>query len=102
MLSTLRLFSSVLVVLMAGVTGCAAPKHWAKDGATEADFNRDSWTCAQAAAQQEMRHVVIPAGQIAVGVSKPVTAVNKDLYRACMQAYGYQRVEGGTWIGIKD
>jgi len=67
------------------LTGCAE-KHWTKPGATLEDFKRDSHACGLEA----RRGVYIG------------TPVNKRLYRGCMRARGYQQVEGGEWVGLRD
>ena len=75
-----------LVILTAiGAAGCAE-KHWTKPGATVEDFNRDSYACGQEA--QRGVYVGVP--------------INKRLYRSCMVARGYQLVEGGPWVGLRD
>jgi len=67
------------------VTGCAE-MHWAKPGATIEEFNRDSKACGL-----EARRGVFTA-----------PPVDKRVYRSCMSARGYQRNEGGKWVGLRD
>jgi uncharacterized protein YcfL len=67
------------------LVGCA-PKHWAKPGATAEDFERDSKACGL-----EARRGVFTA-----------PPVDKRRYRSCMTARGYERVEGGKWVGLRD
>lgn len=81
------------------LTGCA-DKHWAKPGATAQEFNRDSYECAREARQSVARW----GGGIVGMINQPKDdeSVNKELYRACVQARGYERVQGGPWKGIRD
>jgi len=79
-----------LVLALLAVLGVAAcsEKHWTKPGATVEDFNRDNHACALEAQR---------------GVfSYQATPVNKRTYRTCMRARGYQLVEGGQWVGLRD
>ncbi len=88
------IFRCALIIAVILLTGCA-DKHWTKPGATAQGFSRDSYECA---AQHREHHASFkPFEGYREGDS-----VNKDLYRACMQSRGYQRVEGGEWIGIRD
>ena len=77
----------VMVATMAAIAfaGCAE-KRWTKPGATVEDFNRDSHACGQEA-------------QRGAFVGAPV---NTRVYRSCMFARGYRRVEGGQWLGLRD
>jgi hypothetical protein len=70
----------VWLLAVVGVSGCA--KHWTKPGATNAEFSRDSYECA-------LQHS--DGGE-----------VRKNLYRACLQNHGYDRVIGGEFIGLRD
>jgi hypothetical protein len=63
--------------------GCATD-HWSKAGATAEDFYRDSWECARQTTYREG------------------TKVNKDLYRACLNARGYSRNDPNGWKGLRD
>ena len=74
---------SILAAVLA--TGCAE-KHWAKPGATAADFERDSHACGLEARR-------------GVFIAPPV---GRRVYRNCMTDRGYQRVEGGKWVGLRD
>jgi hypothetical protein len=76
----MRQWLPVVWLLAVVVSGCA--KHWTKPGATNAEFSRDSYECAQA--HQD-------GGE-----------VRKNLYRACLQNRGYQHVQGGEFIGLRD
>jgi hypothetical protein len=94
--AAIRALASAVTVAVA--VGCASSTlHWTKPGATRDDFNRDSYECAQ----QHSRDTFTWRPPIAGGPEYG-PAVNKDLYRACLQSRGYQRVEGGEWIGIRD
>jgi len=76
---------ALLAVL--GVAACSE-NHWTKPGATVEDFNRDNYACALEAQR---------------GVfSYQATPVNKRTYRTCMRARGYQLVECGQWVGLRD
>jgi hypothetical protein len=90
----------VIVLAVAAVTGCAAQRHWAKPGVTEADFHRDSYTCAQATSRDtfEWRRGGLGWG----GGPHYGSTVDKHMYRACIKAQGYQFVEDGQWQGFRD
>jgi hypothetical protein len=36
------------------------------------------------------------------GPSGDEKGINEEMYRMCLQARGYQRVEGGAWVGVRD
>ena len=76
----------VLVILSGVLAGGCATKHWTKPGATAQDFARDSEACGL-----EARRGVFTA-----------PPVDKRKYRSCMMARGYERVEGGQWMGLRD
>ena len=80
-----RGYLMVALLTAMGVAGCAE-RHWAKPGATVEDFNRDSHACGLEA-------------QRGVFSGLPVRT---QPYRSCMRARGYQLVEGGPWVGLKD
>jgi hypothetical protein len=84
----------LLPIVLAAIGGCAE-KHWTKAGATEADFNRDSYECAKESVNWETNFD--PFAGYSYGMR-----VNKDLYRLCMSNRGYSRVEGGKWVGPRD
>lgn len=65
------------------VAGCASTKHWSKPGATAAEFARDSFDCATKSREEK-------------------GGVNKDVYRACLQMFGYERRSDGQFKGIGD
>jgi hypothetical protein len=87
--------TAVLLCTVGLLSGCAS-KHWAKTGVTAEDFGRDSYQCAQ-----EARMGFVWGGS-AFGPSRDERMVNRDLYRGCVQARGYQHVEGGEWVGFRD
>jgi hypothetical protein len=89
-----RLLALAATVVLAPA---CAEKHWIKAGATEEDFNRDSYECAMSTTEQAFTWRPPIAGGPRFG-----TEVNKDLYRLCMTRRGYRRVEGGQWIGVRD
>ena len=80
-----RGYLAFAILAAIGIAGCAE-KRWTKPGATVEDFNRDSHECGQEA-------------QRGVFVAAPV---NTRVYRSCMFARGYRRVEGGQWVGLRD
>jgi hypothetical protein len=85
-----RLAAGFLLGLLT-VAGCATTERgWTRPNTTEAEFNRDSYECAREAVEWS------------VTAPRIETKVNKDLYRACMRARGYQLVEGGAWRGFRD
>jgi hypothetical protein len=65
------------------VSGCASTKHWSKPGVTQAEFARDSFECATKSPGKD-------------------GSVSKDVYRACMQMFGYERRADGKFEGIGD
>lgn len=75
-----------LAILTAVLVAGCAQKHWTKPGATAEDFERDSRACGLEARR-------------GVFIAPPV---DKRIYRSCMTTRGYQRVEGGTWVGLRD
>ena len=82
-----RSYLALAILTAIAGAGCAE-KHWSKPGATVEDFNRDNHACALEAQR---------------GVySYQSTPVNKRPYRNCMRARGYQLVEGGEWVGLRD
>lgn len=79
------------------LAACGTTKHWTKPGATAEDFNRDSYACAKETSRDTFRWRA-PI----VGGPKYGPEVDKDMYRACLRARGYERVEGGQWEGFRD
>jgi hypothetical protein len=77
-----------------GLAACGT-LHWTKPGATAPDFARDSYACGQQ--HQEVSRSFAPFEGYQEGVN-----VNKQLYRACMQAKGYQRTDPDGWVGLRD
>ena len=93
----MRLAAIVTLVLALLLAGCASTLHWRKAGATPAEFARDSYECARQSQQSVFRF----GGPWWLGVSDS-ERINKSLYRACLQTYGYERVEGGEFVGLRD
>jgi hypothetical protein len=91
-----RHLAGILICSVGLLSGCAS-KHWSKAGATEAEFNQDSYACAQQHGRDTFQWRPPIAGGPRYGPE-----VDKDLYRSCMKARGYSFVEGGNWIGIRD
>jgi hypothetical protein len=80
------------------LTACGGPTlHWTKAGASRADFDRDSYECAREHSRDSFEWRPPIAGGPRYGPQ-----INKELYRACLTARGYQRVEGGEWVGLRD
>jgi hypothetical protein len=92
-----RSLSIAALVLVVSGSGCTTERGWAKAGAAEADFNRDSYECTREATFVSRRAVVDGSGALR-GEAKS----DKDLYRACMRARGYQLIDGGHWRGFRD
>jgi hypothetical protein len=59
--------------------GCADPPVWSKPGATQADFNRDSYECE--------RDTRMAAASFGTGVVASIQA--QDFMGRCMVAHGY-------------
>jgi hypothetical protein len=84
-----------------GLGGCAEPKHWTKPESTADDFARDSQACEREATRVYGRS----AGFHPVASFSPsgvYANVSTEAYRDCLERRGYQRVEGGPWIGARD
>jgi hypothetical protein len=95
--SCLFLPIAALVLVVFG-SGCTTELGWAKAGAAEADFNRDSYECAREATVASRRAAIVDGPGAVRGEAKS----DKDLYRACMRARGYQLIDGGHWRGFRD
>lgn len=80
-----RGYVALAMLTAIGAVACSG-RHWTKPGATVEDFNRDSHACGLEA-------------QRGVFSGLPVRT---QTYRSCMRARGYQLVEGGPWVGLKD
>jgi hypothetical protein len=85
-------------VLVVSGSGCTTERGWAKAGAAEADFNRDSYECVREATFASRRVAIVDGAGAIRGEAKS----DKDLYRACMRARGYQLIDGGHWRGFRD
>lgn len=79
------------------LTACTST-HWSKPDGTLEGFNRDSYDCVREARTSW----TAPPIAILFGPSADERGVNKELYRTCLQSRGYQRVDGGTWVGVRD
>jgi len=88
---------AILLLCAWWLAGCGGTLHWAKSGATTQDFQRDSYDCARGSQQNVFRF----GGPIWMQPTDK-DRVNRELYRSCMQAQGYERAEGGTWEGHRD
>ena len=90
------LMLTVSVVLLAGCGG--ARRSWIKAGATEEQFQRDSYECASQSTYTSRRAGLGGGG----GFYREGTAVNEDLYRACLRSRGFIRqTEQQGWRGIE-
>lgn len=90
--------SGLVAILALASWGCATGRGWMKAGATEAAFDRDSYECAREATYTSRRAELADG----TGPFREEAKTDKDLYRACMRARGYQFVEGGQWRGFRD
>jgi hypothetical protein len=70
-----NLFAAVLVIAL---SGCATPMIWDKDGATQADYNKDSYQCEKDARQ---------SGYYGGGLAGAIAM--RDFFQRCMVAAGY-------------
>jgi len=88
-----------LVIALALLAAGCTSTHWSKPGGTLEAFNRDSYACANEARQAwfEFRR-----GPLAFGPSGDEKGINKNMYRLCLQARGYERSDSGTWVGVRD
>jgi hypothetical protein len=93
-----RSLSIAALVLVVSGSGCTTERGWTKAGAVEADFNRDSYECAREATSASRRAAIVDGSGLIRGEVKS----DKDLYRACMRARGYQLIDGGHWRGFRD
>jgi hypothetical protein len=66
------------------LAGCGTPRAWTKPGATQASFNKESYSCERDA--QFAQHL----GTGAVGISNA-----RDMFDRCMQAAGWTEVPEG-------
>lgn len=71
--------AALLAVAVVIAAGCSADLHWAKPGVTVADFQRDSYECAQRSTQHVFR--VGPAPLIMMQSHGDADRINKELYR---------------------
>jgi len=83
------------------IGGCAQTKHWTKPESTADDFARDSQNCEREATRIYGRSAGFhPAASFSP--SGVYANVSTDTYRDCLERKGYQRVEGGQWVGVRD
>ena len=87
--------SMVAPILLCALAACATPRHWTRANTTEAEFHRDSFECAKESPGFKFR--AWPKMTAGGG-----STVDKDIYRSCMRARGYEFVEGRPWIGHRD
>jgi len=100
-----------LVGLSALLTGCARNIIWDKPGATQQEFNQDSYACTQSSQQyQAPVSTPQPQGQMVGGIyvapswtqqlaasmgnSPGGYTTNQNLYRSCIQSKGYVPRQG--------
>ncbi len=86
------------VISLAILAGCASPL-WTKEGATQADFNRDAAQCeyeaASATASYSQGQTARTTGGAAAqgfGEGMAIGLKKNELGRLCMTAKGYTRV----------
>lgn len=70
------LLVGTVVVFM--VTGCAQPMVWNKYGATQADFQQDSYACEKDARQ---------SGYFGTGIAGAINM--RNFFKHCMVAHGW-------------
>jgi hypothetical protein len=71
----------VVVTSLLLVGACASPTIWDKSGATQADFNKDSYEC--------QKDAYAAGGAQYVGYGATRRTVNVPMYNNCMVAHGY-------------
>ena len=87
---------TVIVLMLAGCGG-GMKNLWVKSGATEQEFQRDSYECASTSTYTS-RKAGLGGG---AGFYREKTDVNEDLYRACLRARGYSRIKTDRgWKGL--
>ena len=69
----------LVVAVLIGITGCAAPMVWQKSGATQSDYNTDSYAC-----EKDSRQSGYYGGGIAGALAM------KDFFKRCMVSKGYE------------
>ena len=101
----------VAILMLLVVIGCAQNTTWDKSGATQQQFNQDSYACTQAAQQYTApTSTPYPQGQMVSGQyvapswsqnlnaalnnSSGGYSTNNNLYRGCMQSKGYSPRQG--------
>lgn len=85
-----RMRSVLIPSLLMATVACQAPM-WFKAGATQDDFARDKYACAQETQQPVSAARVDRRG----GESSSRIATNVDLFKACMNARGYYETRPG-------
>lgn len=63
------------------LVGCAEPLMWTKPGATQADFNRDSYEC--------QKDAYATGGAVYLGYGVTTRTANSGMYNQCMVVRGY-------------
>jgi hypothetical protein len=71
----------IATTLLLLVGACASPTIWDKAGATQADFNKDSYEC--------QKDAYATGGAVYVGYGVTQRTVNRPMYDNCMVAHGY-------------
>lgn len=75
------------VLLALSACACASPTVWDKAGATQADFNRDSYDC--------QKDAYASGGAAYVGWGVTQRTPNVGMYNSCMVAHGYSARQKG-------
>lgn len=92
-LARLLLFTLLVFAACGGTT-----KGWTRPQTTTQQFETDSYRCSHEARQSVWKFGrALPRES-----STEKQTVNKDLYRSCMRANGYQLVDGEEWEGFRD
>ena len=77
----------LIITATIALSGCASSVYWNfPSGGTDQQFRQDDYACIQESQQQTSSAYVGPYG----GNAQSSTAPNKQLYKSCMYARGYQ------------
>ena len=76
--------------------GCGPTMHWTRPNTTAQQFATDSYACARQTTRSTFN-----AFRAAMGAAYD-QEVDKDLYRACLNARGYTRTDPNGWEGFRD
>jgi hypothetical protein len=84
---------NTIVAAAALLAGCAAPTHWNKPGATEADFQQAQARCRMHAAglPREQRPLLPPPQGVAMGDALMEIGRTQHFMADCLTADGWRR-----------